>query len=79
MFLTKDELTNLIKQINQKYYLKADLTSLEFEAFQKFLVQVSAYLYQGKVKDLRRMPAGYMLEELMKQFSAVCKKRGDNN
>jgi hypothetical protein len=55
---------------------KADLNSLDYECFNKFLVNLAYFCYSKPPKDLRARGISTILDEFFRTIADANKKRG---
>ena len=75
--IKKEEISLMIKQVNQRYFNKIETNNMDFDGFLKFVPQMAALIYSRKPNDLRFAPAGVWLQTLFKTLEAATRKRGD--
>lgn len=82
--VTREEVQALTRLVSQRWMDSqqgkrgADLSVMDFETFEKFLVQLAHFAFSRPPKDLRSLHIGAMIDELFQTIALGAKRRGQS-
>jgi hypothetical protein len=66
----------MVKKLNMKMGGKADLNSLDYEGFMKFIINYAYYIFSKPPRDFRFLGISAMMDEFFKTIISATKKMG---
>lgn len=76
--ISKRYIQNLVKKINMTFISYKYLNNLDLEKFNIFILNLAYRCFSQDYNDLRFLPAGKMLEQLIKFVASAAKKKGES-
>ena len=77
-YITKEELSNLVKKLNMRFGDKSEFNSLDFEGFNMLIVNLAFLCFSKEPKDLRSKGISFMIDELFKFVAESQRKKGQS-
>eukprot|EP00357_Protocruzia_adherens_P031664 CAMPEP_0115033794 /NCGR_PEP_ID=MMETSP0216-20121206/40176_1 /TAXON_ID=223996 /ORGANISM="Protocruzia adherens, Strain Boccale" /LENGTH=1250 /DNA_ID=CAMNT_0002412373 /DNA_START=59 /DNA_END=3809 /DNA_ORIENTATION=- len=75
-FMTREDLTNIMRLVNINQGKTTELTLLPYKGFEEFFFQMSVHCFSKPPKDLGHLPPATSVQAMLDHFAEATKARG---